>query len=61
MEKSKAPPPPQDDKDPGVKIGPGTIEKILIIMSGVLLVILFITAFAALFPITFNGLIGRGG
>jgi len=56
----KAPPPPPDNKDPGVKLGPGTVEKILVVITGVLLVILFITAFAALFPITFNNLIGRG-
>ncbi len=54
------PPKPSDQSDPGVKFGPSVIDLILIVITGVLLVILFITAFAALYPETFNNLLGRG-
>ncbi len=60
MENKNGPPKPSNQNDPGVKLECSVIEKILIVAQGVLLFILFVVGLIALFPETFNNLLGRG-
>ncbi len=59
MDNKNSPPKPSKQSDPGVKFGPGITEKVLIVIQIILMVILFIVALIALFPTTFNNLLGR--
>ena len=59
MDNESGPPKPRNQRDPGVKFGPGITEKVLIVIQIILMVILFIVALIALFPTTFNNLLGR--
>ncbi len=60
MDNENGPPKPSKQSDPGVRFGPGIVEKVLSVIQGILLVILFMVALIALFPMTFNNLF-RGG